>query len=420
MTAKAALRAVLDDSNLCEEEKLAKALSTARKHRMSVVSLKNFANIPAQIEMPEADSPLSVETCIEMIVQLNEKGRLQPEPKESAITASSSLPTETNKETSGPETESNAPETNSPSTELEPVTLSTADPAQQSIPASSFNQMTEEIRQLRALLIEFSVESADRERRYTANISALKSKVVSLEDKIDNLEKKVSRKLDDQSTRTGNLLKTIQPKITQDWPLLQEQNPPNPRQRVAQQHVWNQQGSALRDPSQPPTRKQTTITKETGQEESSRENQTTKEARQISGQTNNRETIKDTEQTNRPIINSSPIWKTVNRSASNKRPSNILRGGTQIKRKVFFVGGIDPDCSLESIINWCNEKSVKVSSCRFIPSKIFGTKSARLSVSAEDASSEEICNQDFWPDQITARPWHFPASQTTGEPLEIN
>ena len=39
---------------------------------------------------------------------------------------------------------------------------------------------------------------------------------------------------------------------------------------------------------------------------------------------------------------------------------------------------------------------------------IFGTKSARLSVSAEDAEAANILDEEFWPDNITARPWKFP------------
>lgn len=103
-----------------------------------------------------------------------------------------------------------------------------------------------------------------------------------------------------------------------------------------------------------------------------------------------------------------------------KPSSNVLKGSARIKREVFFLGGISPECSLESVVNWCEQKNVKVATCRFLPSKLFGTKSARLSVSAEDASSKNIVNEDFWPKEITIRPWLFSAQQNPGEAQEIN
>ena len=53
---------------------------------------------------------------------------------------------------------------------------------------------------------------------------------------------------------------------------------------------------------------------------------------------------------------------------------------------------------------YCRSKNVRVSSCRFLKSKLFGTKSARLSVSVEDAEAANILDEEFWPDNITARP----------------
>ena len=95
-------------------------------------------------------------------------------------------------------------------------------------------------------------------------------------------------------------------------------------------------------------------------------------------------------------------------TANPASPTPVLKGAVPIKRCVLFVGGIDVDCDETALIKFCRSKNVRVSSCRFLRSKLFGTKSARLSVSAEDAEAANILDKDFWPDNITARPWKFP------------
>ena len=89
-------------------------------------------------------------------------------------------------------------------------------------------------------------------------------------------------------------------------------------------------------------------------------------------------------------------------------PTPVLKGAVHVKRCVLFVGGIDIDCDEAALIKYCRSKNVRVSSCRFLKSKLFGTKSARLSVSVEDAEAANILDEEFWPDNITARPWKFP------------
>ena len=95
-------------------------------------------------------------------------------------------------------------------------------------------------------------------------------------------------------------------------------------------------------------------------------------------------------------------------AANPASPTPVLKGTIPIKRCVLFVGGIDIDCDEAALIKYCRSKNVRVSSCRFLKSKLFGTKSARLSVSVEDAEAANILDAEFWPDNITARPWKFP------------
>ena len=60
----------------------------------------------------------------------------------------------------------------------------------------------------------------------------------------------------------------------------------------------------------------------------------------------------------------------------------------------------------------CNEKKIRVSSCRFVRSNRFGTHAARLSVSREDAEKAGILEKSFWPDHIYIRPWSFGEAET--------
>ena len=89
-----------------------------------------------------------------------------------------------------------------------------------------------------------------------------------------------------------------------------------------------------------------------------------------------------------------------------------LRGSTHVPRSVFFLRGIAPECSPTDIEKYCNEKKIRVSSCRFVRSNRFGTHAARLSVSREDAEKAGILEKSFWPDHIYIRPWSFGEAET--------
>ena len=93
--------------------------------------------------------------------------------------------------------------------------------------------------------------------------------------------------------------------------------------------------------------------------------------------------------------------------ASTKRQCE-QEGATRIKKSVFYISGIDVSCPEDTPVDYCLSRQVRVASCRFLNSKHFGAKSARLVVSAEDAEATNIVNESFWPENIRARPWKFP------------
>ena len=86
---------------------------------------------------------------------------------------------------------------------------------------------------------------------------------------------------------------------------------------------------------------------------------------------------------------------------------NELKGAVRVRKCVFFVSGIDEGCDVSLLVNYCRNKKVRVSSCRFLRSRIFGIKSARLCVAEADAAAANMSSAEFWPENISARPWKF-------------
>ena len=95
------------------------------------------------------------------------------------------------------------------------------------------------------------------------------------------------------------------------------------------------------------------------------------------------------------------------KNQSSTGPMNELKGAVRVRKCVFFVSGIDEGCDVSLLVNYCRNKKVRVSSCRFLRSKIFGIKSARLCVAEADAAAANMSSAEFWPENISARPWKF-------------
>ena len=86
-------------------------------------------------------------------------------------------------------------------------------------------------------------------------------------------------------------------------------------------------------------------------------------------------------------------------------PLGQLRGAVWIDKKVFYVGGVSPECSSEDLRVFCQTHcQAQVIQCDVIPSRRYGTVSARLVVQAEDGPAIEALE---WPEHVFARPWSF-------------
>lgn len=86
-----------------------------------------------------------------------------------------------------------------------------------------------------------------------------------------------------------------------------------------------------------------------------------------------------------------------------KKPLGKLVGAPRVRKKVYYVGGIDPACTAEDLTQYC-EDSCPILDCRLMPSRRSGTWSAYVQV-AEDLSHR--FDSINWPENMYARPWTF-------------
>lgn len=101
-------------------------------------------------------------------------------------------------------------------------------------------------------------------------------------------------------------------------------------------------------------------------------------------------------------------WKTqqkkrVTVADQEKKPLGKLVGAPRVRKKVYYVGGIDPACTAEDLTQYC-EDSCPILDCRLMPSRRSGTWSAYVQV-AEDLSHR--FDSINWPENMYARPWTF-------------
>ena len=91
---------------------------------------------------------------------------------------------------------------------------------------------------------------------------------------------------------------------------------------------------------------------------------------------------------------------------SDQKPSHgKLLGANRIKRKVFYLGGIDPKCGNEDIdISEFCKPVCELLECRLMPSRRFGTLAARIVINEKDAEKFQSLH---WPDYCFLREWVF-------------
>ena len=111
------------------------------------------------------------------------------------------------------------------------------------------------------------------------------------------------------------------------------------------------------------------------------------------------------------------VWQSVATRKTRQQQATIkptksllgqLPGAQQISKRMFYVGGISPECSSEDFRSFC-EKHCQVIQWHVMSSSRYGTVSARLVVPAEDGPKIEAV---WWPDHVFAQPWRFTMSSS--------
>ena len=75
---------------------------------------------------------------------------------------------------------------------------------------------------------------------------------------------------------------------------------------------------------------------------------------------------------------------------------------------VFYLRDVSPESIAHDIADYCVKRGVRVSNCRILSSRRFGTVAARLSVAKIDAENTGLLSEGFWPEHIYVREWVFP------------
>ena len=100
-----------------------------------------------------------------------------------------------------------------------------------------------------------------------------------------------------------------------------------------------------------------------------------------------------------------------------QQPLGKLAGAPRVKKKVFYVGGIDPACTAEDLKFFCEKKHCPLLACRFLPSRRSGTQAAYVVIADSQTSSFLSI---AWPEYLYTRPWTFEEKKGNPSPTTRN
>ncbi len=83
-----------------------------------------------------------------------------------------------------------------------------------------------------------------------------------------------------------------------------------------------------------------------------------------------------------------------------------LLGAQRVKKQVFYLGGVNPDCSAEDITTFCAQHC-SILQCQMMTSRRTGTQAARIIVSSNDV---DVLESIKWPTHVYLRRWNFKSS----------
>ena len=276
--------------------------------------------------------------------------------------------------------------------------------------ASSLQEERAATEELKSSFAEFRAESNDREVRYTRLVSSLTSRVHDLEETIDEMK----RELKDDAQQSENRISAALAKI--------KLTSPKPKNQHNQSMPVQSEKVTPRSGSKPTPVSEKTAVEEKGNEEpapTGARDRSDRNQHEVHGDANDRTPAPKALETDGDDLRENP-WRIAAKKGKEKSFSESLRapprtseakqlrGSGQIRRAVYYLRGISPECTAVDIQRYCDQRRIRVSSCRILQTRRFGTNAARLSVAQIDAEKEGMMSEDFWPEHITIRPWVFP------------
>ena len=88
---------------------------------------------------------------------------------------------------------------------------------------------------------------------------------------------------------------------------------------------------------------------------------------------------------------------------TDSKPLGKLVGAARVRKRVYNLGGISPECSAEDIQNFC-DPGCRLIECRMLSSRRYGTQAARLVVPENPEIKLESLD---WPPNLYLRRWNF-------------
>ena len=275
--------------------------------------------------------------------------------------------------------------------------------------ASKIAEERDAAQELRNSFADFRVESKDKEVRYTRLVSDVSTQIRDLNSAIDEMKAKAQQNQHGLSTALAKLKPTAcspkQPGVEAEG---QEKRPES---RLEEKLHSGIETAVTRNNPEP--------RKEEKDKKESRATAPGDDHHERKGNHEDENPWSAAVKKKRPL-RTTPDRKPANAPVAPSRPAErtgpgTLRGSGHVRRVVFYLNGIDPDCTAGDIAQYCADRNIKVSTCRILPSRRFGTSAARLSVAKQDAEREGIMSSNFWPKHIRIRLWAFPDVQPGDE-----
>ena len=446
MAAKAALLAVLADSSLTEKDMVSSALTTARQYKLGVLPLRKLLD-----EMTNSQGKKPVETVEDAVMELVEHacGSSSIEKESSTKAAIADGDSKDHSTVHEPEVR----DTRDSDHDHDPVDSASGLPKAKALAMAAIEQAQAQVQeqerttadndtvstltiltQLVQKLNEDRQESRNREARLQKTIGEMNSEIkkmttlvaaqagaaedreARLKKKIHNLEYTVSQLSESITEIMTNQINAAKENNENHQKLARKLNdiktPSNPRQgkpemtrptpektKNTNRETTDEKRNEGSFPDPPPSRNTTPVdtlqtgeytpsaTPQNSQAPAPRENQWLSAAKKGKSKTST--------ETTTPL-------------PAKTSEAKQLRGTSHVPRAVFYLRGISPECTAGHIEKYCAEREIRVSNCRILQTRRFGTRAARLSVAQIDAEKAEMLSENFWPEHISIRPWIFP------------